>query len=247
MPDLFNNPWAVGIGGGILSGFIVTFISRAVLSRRDRREYMQKVLSSNREVIYAVRPGISEGLIPDIQVVEALIMATARKYAVDGDDLYGPSEIAQELTKEVMDSSFISSKTKEEYCAKLSALSPPPEEKRVIELRKAGGYRHLSSSSGLEGYRSRMITMMSMMMGVLAALMTVVFAFTRLDIFETTSSIFKDKFTILIPMLVTLLTTVIVVFFTTISKEIRDRAEKAASPKRKESKEKKEGDQTTTA
>ena len=32
--DWLNNPWIVGIGGGTLSGLLVTFVSRKVLSRR---------------------------------------------------------------------------------------------------------------------------------------------------------------------------------------------------------------------
>ena len=60
--ELFNNPWFVGIGGGILSGLIVAYISRLIFSRRDNREYAQKVSQANHEVLYAVRPGISEVL-----------------------------------------------------------------------------------------------------------------------------------------------------------------------------------------
>ncbi len=46
MLAFLNNPWLIGIGGGIFSGFVVTYTSRAILSRRDRREYNQKVLSA---------------------------------------------------------------------------------------------------------------------------------------------------------------------------------------------------------
>ncbi len=53
--------WAIGIGGGILSGLIVAYISRLIFSKRDNREYAQKILQANNEVLYAVRPGISEG------------------------------------------------------------------------------------------------------------------------------------------------------------------------------------------
>ncbi len=231
--QILNNPWVIGIGGGILSGFIVTFVSRAILSRRDRREYNQKVLSANREIIYAIRPGISEGHIPDNGVAEALMKATARKYGVDSKDLYTPPEIAQELTKEVMDSSFISSKTKGEYCAKLSTLSPVCSEDNVNELVKSDGDRSLKGSSGIEDYRSRMVTMMSMMMGILAAMMTGVLAFTKSELVDNSLSGFKDKGAILVPMLMSLLATMIAVSMTTVFREFRKRSERDAIDKNK--------------
>lgn len=233
MMQILNNPWVIGIGGGILSGFIVTFVSRAILSRRDTREYNQKVLSANREIIYAIRPGISEGHIPGSGVAEALMKATARKYGVDSKDLYTPPEIAQELIKEVMDSSFISSKTKDEYCAKLSTLSPLFSEGNVIELVKSAGDRSLKGSSGIEDYRSRMVKMMSMMMGILAAMMTVVLAFTKSGLIDSSLLISKDKLTILFPMLISLFATMIAVLMTTVFKEFKKRSERDAIGKNK--------------
>ena len=111
--DWLNNPWVIGIGGGILSGLLVTLISRVVLSRRDSDEYTQKLQSANREIVYALRPGVSEGYVPDRQVVTFLINATARKYSVDTGDLLDPAAIGEELAKEIMDSSFISASTKQ--------------------------------------------------------------------------------------------------------------------------------------
>lgn len=236
MPAFLNNPWVIGIGGGIFSGFIVTLASRAILSRRDQREYNQKVLSANREAIYAVRLGISEGHIPDATVVEALIEATSRKYGVDSGDLYEPSEIAQELIKEVMDSSFISSSTKEEYCGKLSSLFKPSIPEKVVELKKVSNERILRDSSSIEDYRSRMVWMMSMMMGILVAMMTVVLAFTKTGVIENKVSIFKDKIAILVPMLLALVSTTLGVLMVTIRKAFKKRDERDELELHKDSK-----------
>ena len=40
-------------------------ISKSIFSKRDNREYAQKISQANHEVLYAVRPGISEGVIPN--------------------------------------------------------------------------------------------------------------------------------------------------------------------------------------
>jgi hypothetical protein len=174
--DIINNPWFIGIGGGILSGLIVTFISRLVLSRRDNREYTQKVLGANRELIYAIKPGISEGHIPAADIIQSLIEATARKYGVESKSLYRAPEIAQELMKEVMDSSFISAKTKEDYCARLATLVPSPTTQPPSPPARS---KDDQPSSGMEEYRARMISMMSVMMGMVAASMTLFMALSK--------------------------------------------------------------------
>ena len=69
--DIFNNSWVIGIGGGILSGFIVTLITRYLFSKKDNKEYVQKVATVDSEVVYALRPRISEGHIPDNEVLSS--------------------------------------------------------------------------------------------------------------------------------------------------------------------------------
>lgn len=204
MAEFFGNPWVIGIGGGILSGIIVTFVSRALFSRRDNREYTQKLLSANHEVLYAIRPGVSEGLVPSQAVIEALVAATARKYGVDVTDLYTPKQIAQELMKEVMDSSFISAKSKEQYCDQLSPLITPPPVVAPSSAIRVEARR----STGVEEYRRRMVTLFSAMMGLLTAMMTLVYALSRDGLFSSlghTDSIFGGTF---VPLLLALLTTV---------------------------------------
>lgn len=201
LPDWLNNTWVVGILGGVLSGFIVNYLSRIFLSKRENREYLQKVFSANREVIYSIRPGISEGVIPKPETVEALIVATARKYAVSRSDVFGPPEIAQELTKEVMDSSFISSHVKQEYCERLLAVvpdltaeAPPSEQPSPIELRVVSQER-----------RERTVERMSLVMGVFTGLMSAVFALVT---FTKESSVFSrisdtfERTSVFLPLLV---------------------------------------------
>ncbi len=187
---ILGSPWFIGIGGGVLSGLVVTFITRYLFSRKDNREYMQKVVTANQEIVYAVRPGISEGAIPTDDVLDSLISATALKYSIDADDLHSATVFADVLVKEVMDSSFLAASTKAEFCQKLAQLRPSPEPARLTA-------EFTRSSSGLSDYRRRMVTMMSLMMGLTAALMTV-FASTKLFDNLKVDKFSKD-FTILMP------------------------------------------------
>ena len=122
--EFINNPWVIGIASGIFSGFILWFIIWVFTSQKENKEYMQKVVTANHEILYAIRPGISEGKIPSQNIINSLITATAQKYNVDIRDIYNISDIINVLIKEVMDSSFLPASTKEEYCNKLIELIP---------------------------------------------------------------------------------------------------------------------------
>src|SRR5690348_16326917 len=125
----FNNGWVVGTATGVVSGLFVSWVSYLVLTKKEDREYQQKVLAANRDVIFAIRPGIPEGQIPSREIVIALTNATARRYGIPASALYKPAELVEELIKEIMDSSFISSSQKAQYCAELAplALQPAPD------------------------------------------------------------------------------------------------------------------------
>ena len=162
--DLFNNPWVVGIAGGILSGLVVAWITRKIFSKRDNREYFQKVHAANQEVLYAIRPGISEEKIPTIEVIKHLISATARKYSIESSSMLTLSEISSELIKEVMDSSFISAQTKQDFCERLSALTD-----QVL----ASNTKSLSVKSEAEissRYRRQLVGVMAAMTGVMTSI-----------------------------------------------------------------------------
>ncbi|MBR9907524.1 MAG: hypothetical protein GYB30_05655 [Gammaproteobacteria bacterium] len=163
---LFSNPWIVGIVGGVLSGLIVTAITRYLFNKKDNREYMQKVAAVNREIIYAVRPGISEGHIPDNDVLTALANSTSRKYKVRREDVYHTKHIAEELIKEIMDSSFISSETKKSYCDTLSHL-----------IKEASsGLNSMSEDADEKAveyeYRQKLVARMSAVLGLSTAIIT---------------------------------------------------------------------------
>ena len=172
--EIFNNEWVVGIGGGILSGLIVTLITRYFFSKKDNKEYAQKISTVNREVVYALRPGISEGHIPELDVLNSLINATARKYRVEKSDVYHAKQIAEELIKEIMDSSFISSETKKNYCSSLSHLVDF-ERPNGLELAEVIERKVITSE-----LRQKQTEWMSLTLGVIAAILTMVGPLTTL-------------------------------------------------------------------
>ena len=176
MSSFFTNPWVIGVGGGILSGFIVTFASRYFFSKKDDREYYNKVNQANKEVIYAIRPTISESNLPSINIIKSLISSNANKFNLNSSDLYSVEEIINYLIKEVMDSSFISSETKLNYCDNLNELiiETDKEDKIEFETEKKTEQRIYES-------RQRLLNYTSILLGITAALMTLIFSIFNVD------------------------------------------------------------------
>ena len=209
--EWINNPWVIGIVGGL----IVTGISRYLFSRRDDKEYRQKVVTANQEILYAIRPGVSEGKIASLDVLNALLTATAAKYGVEDDDLYQPSEISNHLIKEVMDSSFISVELKHQYCdalaeLRLAGLNREQEEPRLERERP--------EITSITEYRQKLVTMLSMMLGVITAIMTVLVVF--LDKFK--GGIDKD-ISLLIPTVAAMVAVLFAALLMPMLKMIKDK------------------------
>lgn len=202
---MLSNSWIVGVATGLIATGIIWVLSRFFLSKKDNREYLQSVASANREVIFALRPGISEGEIPTIQVLDALINSTARRYKLPASDLYNPKQISEELVKEVMDSSFLSSTQKRDYCARLlpmgNAALLPELEAEALATAENDIRRNTSAA------RTRMVEMMSMLLAAMAGVMTATFVILQNHkLPDTTQAFFKTVLTFLLPTLVIALT-----------------------------------------
>ena len=228
--EILNNPWLVGIGGGVLSGLIVALVTRFLFSRRENREYLQRVSAVNREIVYALRPGISEGEIPSEEVLQSLINATSRKHKVDASDAYSSRQIAEELIKDIMDSNFISAETKKSYCDNLAHLVKGRQDEEIKKLRKP---EHGQAASEL---RQRMVMQMSMVMGITVSMMTMATVFIsglaeRSDFARTP---FSELGSVILPTMVAL----IAVFMSTFAamvmlrlRKLRDRDPKIDGPR----------------
>jgi hypothetical protein len=117
-----TNGWLVGMGSSLLAGLVLALVSWFLITKRRRHGFLQLVMLANREVMRAIRPGIAEGHIPGGNVLQAMANATARKYGLERRHLFTTAELADELVKEVMDSSFLSSAQKADSCSKLAFM-----------------------------------------------------------------------------------------------------------------------------
>lgn len=165
-----NNPWIVSLCTGVVTTLATWFLSKLFLTKTENREYRRKIDDANRDIVMAVRPGIAEAQFPNQETLRALVNSTARKYQVTPADLFNAHQVAEELVKEVMDSSFISATLKAEYCAKLVPPGRPAPPTQVVSavINKTED----KSSMRDADYRSKIINWASMVISLFAGIMT---------------------------------------------------------------------------
>ncbi|UKK74872.1 hypothetical protein L6471_03990 [Segatella bryantii] len=153
MNDLISNPWIVGIGGGVISSLIVFFITKFFLSKKENKEYEQKVRLATNEVVYAVRPIVIDKAIPANDILAALRSAIAVKYGVKVSDVIGIKQLVCILVLEILSNSFLNSSQKNEYCNLLMTMKDEPKQTPSNDVHKRKSERNL--------YISMMLSLLS--------------------------------------------------------------------------------------
>lgn len=153
MEDLIANPWIVGIGGGVISSLIVFFITKFFLSKKENKEYEQKVRLATNDVVYSVRPLVIDKAIPTNDVLAALRSAIAVKYGVKTSDVIGIKQLVSILVLEILSNSFLNSSQKNEYCNLLMTMKDEPTHISSNDAHKRKDGRNL--------YISMMLSLLS--------------------------------------------------------------------------------------
>jgi len=163
MTDFFANPWIIGIGGGIISGFLVAVITRAIFSRKDNREYVQRVGRANSEILAAFVPMIAEEKMPDLIVTTAIIRSTARKYGLQMSDVYNVDSLCEDIIAEVVSTGFLSTEQKNKFSQSVATLlRKGQDEQPLLPLGKSA-----------RDDRSRNSNILSFYMAVMSAFATI--------------------------------------------------------------------------
>lgn len=174
----WSNPWLVGIGTGVVSGVAVSFIvaktGRFFWSRKDDRERQQQIETANHEVLYALRPSIAEDAVPSREIVDVLACATARKYKLQRTEMSTLEQYADDLIKEVLDSSFISNQQKLKYCADVTKIKELPRTP-TFEYSKIESIEKTTEAAYYNNYRQRTLRQATTIIGMVAGLSTAAF------------------------------------------------------------------------
>lgn len=186
--EILNNPWVTGIGGGIISSLIVFFVTKYFFSKRENREYLQKIETANNEILYSIRPLIIEKKLPSIDILLSIRISIAKKYGIKQEDLYNNFSLSNDLITEIMGNSFLSSEQKIEFCNLLELMKmnerKDPKEVEVIYLNKKNS---ISSK-----YSSMLLAMSSFAMVLTTTL------FVTKEATTDTSSFFGENISLLL-------------------------------------------------
>lgn len=120
---LFENIWFVAIGGGIISGLILYFVTNWFFSRKDNSERIKVAHQANEEIVNILKPYIADKGLPEIEVVNALIASVARKFKLEVSELYSIDHVCEELIREIISNVYVSCDKKVEYTQQLAEYS----------------------------------------------------------------------------------------------------------------------------
>jgi len=170
--EWINDQWVIGIGTSVISGFLVFFFTKRFFTDKQKREYDQKVKTTNNEILYAIRPLIVEKTKPNNQILDSIFLSTARKYGVELSDIYNTSTLCDDLTNEIMSNSFLSSEQKIELTDLINSIKsdkPSDKEKepeKVIVLQKS------DKTSLNSTYMAATLSIVSAMMALVISLLS---------------------------------------------------------------------------
>lgn len=123
------------------------------MSKKENKEYEQKVRLATNEVVYAVRPLVIDKAIPANDILAALRSAIAVKYGVKVSDVIGIKQLVCILVLEILSNSFLNSSQKNEYCNLLMTMKDEPKQTPSNDVHKRKSERNL--------YISMMLSLLS--------------------------------------------------------------------------------------
>lgn len=112
---IFENPWIVNIGTGIIVALITEFGSKLISNKVNEKE----IKKANEEIIKVLKPYVVENNFLSHPLLTSIRWSVAKKFDCKIDELYKEYEICDELIREVLDEPFISSENKDNYIYKL--------------------------------------------------------------------------------------------------------------------------------
>lgn len=175
MLDFLTNEWVVGIGGGIVSGIIVYYITNWLYKRKDNSKYLQQIDNANLDIIRTLKPYVTEKGLPSKEVIDAIIVSSARKYKVKSEELYSIRIICEELIREIMENAYVSSDKKQEFSQELSDYLHKMNMENhksflISDIEKEIKITNVAIKSH---YQRQTTTMLSIMMAVFASVLTI--------------------------------------------------------------------------
>lgn len=115
----WKNDWFVSIASGVIVFIITTVAIKVIRIITDKSKHLANVKEANAEILRALKPYVAEKGLPEKEVIDAIIVSTARKYYVQSSELFSVRIICEELIHEIIENVFVSSDKKHDYSMQL--------------------------------------------------------------------------------------------------------------------------------
>lgn len=132
--NFFNNQWVINIGTGLIVYIVTTAVSRIILNKATNREKQKQIENANNEVIRILKPYVVEKNVLNENIIMCIIKSVARKYNVHFKEIFNVIEICEELTREILENSYLDNEKKIEYISHLDDIME--ENKSKVELKE---------------------------------------------------------------------------------------------------------------
>lgn len=172
--NILTNSWVVGIGGGVISGIVVYPITAKFFNRKENTRYLEQINNANIDIIRSLKPYIAEKGLPEKEIIDAIILSTARKYKVKSEELYSIRVVCEELIREIVENVYVSSDKKQEYTQQLKDYLHNLNIERDKTLLVTEIEKEITNSTQINKieYKNKVISTLSVMFSLLATILT---------------------------------------------------------------------------
>ncbi|MCR4933376.1 MAG: hypothetical protein K6A29_04195 [Lachnospiraceae bacterium] len=170
MLEFLKSSWVVGIVTGIISGFLVYIFTNLIMKKKGKVEYYKNVSEANHYVIATLKPYISEKGLPNVDIFNAIISSTARKYSVGKNDMFSVAVFCEELIREIIGDVYVASEKKKEYTDSLVIY--------INELKKSKDTKDkvdiILDSNKIYNYRKKITLYFSLLISIIVCFFAII-------------------------------------------------------------------------
>ncbi len=192
--NFFSNQWVINIGTGLIVYIVTTIISRIILNKATNKEKQKQIENANNEIIRILKPYIVEKNILNKMIISSIIESVTRKYKLSVNEVFNVKAICEELTREILESSYVDNENKREYVLYLKDIIE--DYKSIDEFNQSIG-QISQSESKLKNYRNIYYLISLCMISIVLIISIFVTAFSEKE--------YKFWFSMSEPVMITML------------------------------------------
>lgn len=120
--NIFSNQWVINIGTGIIVYIFTSIVSKIILNKATNKEKQKQIDNANKTIIRILKPYVADENILNEMIINSIIEDVAREYNLSSNEIFNAKVICEELTREILESSYVDNEKKREYIFYLHSI-----------------------------------------------------------------------------------------------------------------------------